>query len=691
MDPEGLHERGEVLPPMAQMSWQGGFLLTGEADLPLSVNTGVAPWAVVDLTDAVKLSRPSIGGYHDIGPEFEFDVRRWFETKGSVPAKVVVAPVPINIYGLRRPGWSLYPASLPEQSRSLWSGGRARAVRNSWNEGPVRSEELSAGELIAVQSVCDGGRIEIASHSEWTWLWDLETYLCGYPWIQTAGGEGALLEVAWAEALFEELEPRFVTDASAKGNRGDILGKVFSGVADRWQLGAAPVQEVPALWWRCGRYVRIRIRTAGEPLQLLRLAIKRTEYPLGPAAAWRSSDPGWDHLMRIFHCSFRNSAHEMWTDSPYYEQMCYVGDNALTVLTNYALFQDDRLSRRSLTLYDWSRRGSGLVAERYPSEWRQESGTYSLIWPLMIRDYAWWRGEPEFVATLIPGLRSVLAEFDGLAGANGLLGRVPGWPFVDWVSDPWSVGCGPGMREGDSSIINLQWVLALLAGAQVEEAFGDALIARSFHFKAGQVLQRVIERYWDEKRGLLLDTVGCEAASEHAQAFALMTGLLDATQSAACLNALRSNSELAKASIYGTFYVLEALHKNGDSGEFHRRLEPWRDLLEDGLMATPEQFGRSRTDCHAWGAHPAWHSHASIAGIRPAAPSFSKVRIAPCPGRFREIHCEVHHPGGLITVAFDFADAAVTGAIQLPEGVTGEFHWHGTTTALPSGRIALSL
>ena len=33
----------------------------------------------------------------------------------------------------------------------------------------------------------------------------------------------------------------------------------------------------------------------------------------------------------------------------------------------------------------------------------------------------------------------------------------------------------------------------------------------------------------------------------------------------------------------------------------------------------------TRSDCHAWGAHPVFHFYATVLGIRPAAPGFRRV------------------------------------------------------------------
>ena len=671
-------------PPMAQMTWRGGFLVYSD-DLPAStLNTGVAPWQVADLTDTVRLFRQRIPHYFDVGPSHDFDLKSWRQS-ASCASVVVAAPLDENVYGVRRPGWCLHPASLSEQSRVSWSGGRIRAVRNGWGEHAFEKDEES--DLGAWQSVLEGQEIEIPPHSEGTILWDFEQYRCGYPLLSTRGGTGARIEWDWAEALYEAPDSETVVTATAKGHRGEIRGKSFLGYGDRWRI--AGDGKLPFLWWRSGRYVRIRFATASEPLRIEKLRILETGYPLNRLGGWTSSDTEWDSLLPIFENVYRCSAHEQWTDSPYYEQMGYVGDTLLHSLSNYVLFPDDRVTRRSLELFEWSRRGSGLVAERYPSAWRQESVTYSMLWPMMLRDYVNWRDDPAFVKTMLPGLRSVMAELEGLQKMNGLLCEAPGWPFVDWVPE-WDKGCGPGVREGDSSILNLHWILCLQAAAEVEDAHGDPALAVRLRKIAAETFAAVLARYWDESRGLLLDAVDHEKASEHAQFFALLTGLLDAEKTRSCVAALGKNTDLSQATIYAAFYLLDALYRNGEEAEFHDRLKFWRGLPAQGFTATPEAPEPSRSDAHAWGAHPAWHTLASIAGIRPAAPGFRRVRIAPCPGSLEKLTCSVVHPRGVIEAAMAFSGDNLTATITLPEGISGELIWRGTRHELPPGKFTLT-
>jgi len=672
-------------PPMAQISWSGGFLFFTEDLPPESINTGTARWQVEDLTDAVRMFTKRIPHYFDVGPSFDFDLPAW-NAAGAREAVLVESALAENFYGVRRPGRCLYPATLPEQRRETRVGGSIRAVHPGEDERAFTPEDEAIPE--EWKNWLAGQPVTLAPRTAVTVLWDLEDYFCGYPRLTWTGGRGARVEWEWAESLYEEATSAEIRTHSAKGNRNEIRGKSFLGVGDAWRGEMAGA--LPGLWWRAGRYVRLRVRAGDEPLTLAGPGLLTTGYPFDRGGDWRSSDAEWNRLMPIFERSFRCSAHETWTDTPYYEQMCYVFDTMLHMLSNYAWFPDDRISRRALEMYDWSRRPSGLVAERYPSAWRQESVTFSMYWPMMIRDFVNWKDDPAFVRSLLPGMRSLLAEIEGLRQDNGLLVEAPGWPFVDWVPG-WPAGCGPGVREGDSSLLNLIWVLSLQAAAEVESVHGDADLAARNRRLAERAFAAVVERFWDDSRGLFLDTPGDPAASEHAQFLALLTGWLDEAKTRRCRQALREEKSLARATISASFNLLDALYRHGEEAELHRRLAFWRDLPDRGFKCTPEGPEPTRSDAHAWGAHPAWHSLASIAGIRPAAPGFRRVRIAPCPGEFRSIECSVVHPRGKIDAALEFADGGLKAEVCLPEGVTGEILWRGKTQEIPSGKSRIGL
>lgn len=641
----GRAEQAEpsVAPPMAQMSWRGGFMLAGQGWAE-RLSTGRADWRVVDVTNAVGLSRKGGLGYHDIGPAFEIDLAAWKADAPLRATEVILGgdDAPLAVHGVVRPGWKLQPSLIPPQRLEPYAGGVFR--QGSWSGvGPLR----------------------IHPHSREVLLWDFERYVCGYPDLCWSGGKGAVISVEWAESLYDPVSGKKPDAFSPKGNRSEIAGKHWLGFGDRFRASGGR-DESPGLWWRAGRYVRVEIQTGEDALTLERVQVLSTRYPLEAADRWRSSDPEWDRLPPLFRATLEAGAHETWADSPYYEQMMYVGDTRLHALSNYLCYPDDRLSRRALDLLEQSRRESplGMVAERYPSAWRQDSGTYAMMYVWMLRDFLYWRDDPRFVRKHIPAMRQLIEAFLPLCEADGRMGKVPGWPFVDWVPE-WHQGCGPGVREGDSAIVSLHWVLTLQAAAQIEEALGEELLAGRCRQKASACMEALMRRYWSEERACLLDTPDSACTSEHAQILALLTGLAGPERDGKMLAAVEAERLSARCTLYFSFYLLEALSRHGRGEALHRRLAAWRVFPEQGFVTVPEQPEPTRSDCHAWSAHPLFHSYASIAGIRSLAPGFRKVSVNPLPGPLRFFEAACVHPQGRIRVRYDEGRLEV----DLPAGV----------------------
>jgi alpha-L-rhamnosidase len=685
MDPKhAVGDDASVNPPMAQMSHRAGFLVAGDGDAPRDIlDTGHAPWKVCDLTDAVSMAGPRNLGYHDIGPEFDIDMARWNGALAHAQQAVTVANTPAyNKHGVRSPGWVLESTRLPEQRRVRESVGVIRAVRE-WRDADAPWREANADDPQAgvSQRLLDAGQpVEIPPGEAIELIWDLRKYECGYPDLRWSGGAGAEIAFAWAESLFEAPQGAHLDADSPRGHRDEINGKRWLGFGDRFTASGADMESPPALWWRSGRYLRLQIRAAQQPLRLERLGILTTGFPFERGFAWQSSDSDWDAIVPLLARGLELNGHELWADCPFYEQMMYVGDNVLHALSNFVGYRDDRLSRRTLELLDWSRAGSraGLVAERYPAAWRQEACTFAMLYPRMLRNFLWWRDDAAFLHGLLPGLRQLIEALLALRQPSGLLGTVPGWPFVDWVPI-WDQGCGPGVREGDSSIVNLHLVHALLSAADVERAIGEEVLAGRAARLAGDLFERIIARYWDPTARLVRDTPDPAAPlSEHAQVLALLSGLLAPDQAAGCMDALLSGRPEAHCTIYFSHYLLEALAKAGESEAFFARLDFWRELPTRGLCSLPEMPDPCRSDCHGWGAHPLFHTFASIAGVRPASPGFRTVAIRPMPGPLDHFKAGMVHPRGKISVEFRRSAKESVFRIQLPDGVAGELHWNGS-------------
>jgi alpha-L-rhamnosidase len=114
-------------------------------------------------------------------------------------------------------------------------------------------------------------------------------------------------------------------------------------------------------------------------------------------------------------------------------------------------------------------------------------------------------------------------------------------------------------------------------------------------------------------------------------------------------------------------------------------------MLQLGLTTVPETPEPTRSDSHAWSAHPNYGLLATVLGVRPAAPGFKTVRIAPHLGPLRHADGRIPHPRGEIVVRFDTADGGgLRGEVTLPEGLNGVLEWKGKEMPLRPGRQDVS-
>jgi len=309
----------------------------------------------------------------------------------------------------------------------------------------VSAEQTRNPDLPKWQVLIDGKeQVVVPANTEEFLLWDLDNYYCAYPLCEVSGGAGAKLAWSWAESLY-------LPKSEAKGQRGEFIGKNFHGMTDTFLPGGAAHQKFSTLWWRAGRWCLISIKTAGEPLTIHRLALIENRYPHENEGSFDGGDPELRDVIALAARGIEMCAHETYMDCPFYEQLMYDGDTRLELLTTGVMTRDDRLVKRAIELFDFSRRNWGFVNERYPAHLPQASPTFSLIWALMLRDYAFWHNDPAFVKARAIGLRSMLEHFEPYVNNDGLLADLPGWPFMDWVPQ-WKTGDAPDGVNGISSL-----------------------------------------------------------------------------------------------------------------------------------------------------------------------------------------------------------------------------------------------
>ena len=187
------------------------------------------------------------------------------------PVEVVCKPLwEGNMWGLRTRGWLLFPTPLPDQTHTPCGPGIVRT-------GP------GAGAAPAPFTV--------PAHTTAELLWDLGDYYCAFPEMTVSGGSGAVVRWGWAEALRGP--------DGRKAHRDAWQGLSLRGFTDEFRPDGRPGAHFTTPWWRCGRWCRIAIETADEPLDVEGVRLFESRYPMESEASFECDDASLAAVQRI--------------------------------------------------------------------------------------------------------------------------------------------------------------------------------------------------------------------------------------------------------------------------------------------------------------------------------------------------------------------------------------------------------
>jgi alpha-L-rhamnosidase len=663
--------------PFAITSLRSELIVQGNDSATQSANTD-AGWRVrVDPAfSPIPVSGERLRTFIVVGPGDRLDAAKhpwgWeqpgFDDGSWTTARVMDPGLP-NGYGTGVERW-LVPRSIPLMEETAQ---RLATVRRVTGASPPPEGFLAGG---ASWTIPPGTTARL--------LLDQGFETNAFPQLVVSGGRGAKITLAYAEALF---------DANfAKGNRNDIEGRELHGIEDEFLPDGGAQRMFTTLDFRTYRYVELRVTTGTEPLTIDDIRGVATGYPLHENAKFASDDPT---LSRIWQTGWRTArlcAGETYFDCPYYERMQYIGDTRIQALISLYVSGDDRLVRNAITLFDQSRIPEGLTQSRYPSRSLQIINTFSLFWIAMVHDYWMHRDDAAFVAARLRGIENVLAWFkDRVDPQSGLLGPLPYWTFVDWPDQwPWNPaqdigGEPPGAHTGGSSIVTLQYAMALDQAADLFRASGEDEKAGDYAKKAAALRAATMRACWDDRRQLLADTPDKREFSQHANALAILSGAVTGGAARDLITRTLNDRTLVQGTLYFRFYLLRALKSAGLGDQYLDQLGPWRAMLDRGLTTFAEREDPTRSDCHAWSASPVYEFLATVCGVEPAAPGFRTVRIAPHLGKLNHAEGLIPHPAGPIQVKFTRDGAKLHAAIELPPGLSGVLLWGQSSVPLHPG------
>ena len=387
--------------------------------------------------------------------------------------------------------------------------------------------------------------------------------------------------------------------------------------------------------------------------------------------------------------------------------LLWVGDYRVEFLCNALCFGDAALARKCLYMFAATQEADGAVAscavrggghqhpfniEYMPTlpdavAWGSYVN-YCTDFVASVREYHDFTGDAETLRDL---WAPVVAQLEWL-WAQDLDTLEPGGQFIADV---------PSYQEswwGARAMVAMQLYEAARDAAVLARRVGDKdVLARCGKYLTSQKAL-CTSRFFSVERGVFLDDPPAAGISWHANAMAVVSGVVDP---AAGQDILRRAGAEPDASYpiagFAKFWTVLGKYLSGmDAEALDDIREYWGhmlsygattgwdlcDIREDGIdHTTPHALSQ----CHGWTAGPCYFFPAMVLGVRPAEPGLRSVRIRPHLADLPWAEGTVPTPHGEIFVHWD-AVGSLTGHIRLPEGVSGQ-----AVLPAPAGEVTREL
>jgi len=309
-----------------------------------------------------------------------------------------------------------------------------------------------------------------------------------------------------------------------------------------------------------------------------------------------------------------------------------------------------------------------------PGTWMNGFTSYSMWWVLIQHDTWMHHGDRAYLESQRGYLAELMLRLASSIDAGGRE-TLADSRFLDWPT----AGNTEAVHEGLQALL----LMTLRAGENLLEVLGEE--------EARMACAVSISKMRPFRLG--------GPSSKQSAALMILAGLIDEKRGAAIL---KKDGATGLSTFFG-YYVLDALAK---AGEIHTPLDLirhyWGAMLDFGATTFWEHFDLAWTEnaaridelvpdgkkdlhgdfgahcyqgfrhslCHGWAGGPtAWLSR-QVLGIRPLAPGFTKVEIAPRLGDLKWAEGSYPTPFGEINARFESqGDRKIATKLSVPKGV----------------------
>ena len=369
---------------------------------------------------------------------------------------------------------------------------------------------------------------------------------------------------------------------------------------------------------------------------------------------------------------------DLYVDSQSRERGAYEGDMLINMLCSYCFYPEYAIPRFSAE-YIYTHR-------TWPAE-------YILLTPVIAYADYLYTGDRSSLEKYYNILKQ--NNFSHNEGREGLIhSGNTAQQGLDAVLTDWPPserdGCDTAVKY--STVLNCVAALSYSAMASCARALGRRPDAAEFEFRAQKLKKAVMKYLYDREKGAFCDGLyenGQKSPhfSQHASAYALYCGVCGKTAAKKAASFIKKAGKI-KTSVYGAFFLLLSLYKNGFDKIANALLldedvtdgaRTWAYMLERlGATITTEAWNPANkpnmTFSHPWASAPACCIVSGIFGIEPLSPGFEKFAVKFGKSGIKRANITVPTVRGAVKAAFNgetyslFVPTGCTAAVTVKAG-----------------------
>jgi len=248
---------------------------------------------------------------------------------------------------------------------------------------------------------------------------------------------------------------------------------------------------------RSSRFIYITIRNQKKPIQIHKIDLIESIYPVNHIGSFECSDARLSRIWDISERTLKLCMEDTFVDCPAYEQLFWVGDARNEALFAYYTFGAMDIAKRGMKIAAESLERYPLVGCQLPTSWDSIIPVWSFLWGISIWDYYWYSADEKFLTQMWKSIIKNLKNAESYINEDGLFSASM-WNLFDWAD----------IDHGHDTVLHngLFMVGAIDAALNCAKVIGDSSYNQWLR-KMRKRLCKAINKLWDPDKKAYPDSV----------------------------------------------------------------------------------------------------------------------------------------------------------------------------------------